>query len=178
MAILDGLGRIFGRGPSVWDDRSRRLDRRVDRVAPWLFIGPQLLVDQYAELQRRGVTHIVDLREEASDDELALAALGFRWRRIPIPDRRAPTFDQLRSLIEWLDADADPNEDQAVYLHCQAGLGRTPAMAIALLMQHDLTLAEAHRIVLAARPEASPTTPQLEWLREVEAARGAGPSPD
>ena len=49
MAILDGLGRIFGRGPSVGDDRSRRLDRRVERGAPWLLIGPQWLAAHYAE---------------------------------------------------------------------------------------------------------------------------------
>ena len=51
-----------------------------------------------------------------------------------------------------------------MYVHCHAGLGRTPTVAIALLMQHDLTLAEAQRMVLAARPEAAPTTRQLEWL--------------
>ncbi len=142
--------------------------RRVDRVAPWMFIGPELLIDQYADLHRRGVTHIVDLRAESSDDADILMSLGFRWRRIPVPDRRAPTDDQLQSLIEWLDADADPNVDQAVYLHCHAGLGRTPTVAIALLMQHGMTLAEAHRIVLAARPESSPTSDQLRWLNEVQ----------
>ncbi|MQC18504.1 MAG: hypothetical protein DWG80_05455 [Chloroflexi bacterium] len=85
-----------------------------------------------------------------------------------------PTHEQLRSLIEWLDADADPNTDQAVYIHCHAGVGRTPSMAMALLMQHELSLAEAHRIVLAARLESSPTAAQLEWLREVEMLKRSG----
>ena len=164
-AILSGITRFLGRLRGSAD----ALDpggsaRRVDRVAPWLYIGPELLIDQYAELRRRGVTHVVDLREEGSDDADSLIALGFRWRRIPVLDRRAPTDAQLADLIAWLDADADPNVDQAVYVHCHAGLGRTPTVAIALLMQHDLTLAEAQRMVLAARPEAAPTTRQLEWL--------------
>ncbi len=151
--------------------------RRVDRVAPWLFIGPALLIDQYAELRRRGVTHIVDLREEGSDDREALEVLGFRWRRIPIGDRQAPTDAQLAELIAWLDADADPNVDQALYVHCHAGLGRTPTIAMALLMQHDLRLGEAQRMVLAARPETSPTTRQLEWLSLLDATlRGAPPA--
>lgn len=140
----------------------------MDRVAPWLLIGPELLIDQYADLRRRGVTHVLDLREEGSDDADALEAMGFRWRRIPIPDRHAPTDEQLAHLIAWLDADADPNTDQAVYVHCHAGLGRTPTVAIALLMQHDLRLGEAHRMVLAARPEAAPTTRQIEWLRALD----------
>lgn len=166
---MSGLSRILGRfrGGSEASE-SRELARRVDRVAPWLFIGPHLLIDQYADLRRRGVTHIVDLREEASDDADTLEEIGFRWRRIPIADRHAPTDDQLADLIAWLDADADPNVDQAVYVHCHAGLGRTPTIAIALLMQHDLKLSEAHRMVFAARPESAPTTRQLEWLRTVE----------
>ncbi len=174
------ISRFFGRKR----DREDALDpggsaRRVDRVAPWLYIGPQLLIDQYAELRRRGVTHVVDLRDEASDDAGSLEALGFRWLRLPVPDRRAPTDIQLAELITWLDADADPNVDQAVYVHCQAGLGRTPTVAMALLMQHDLTLAEAHRMVLAARPETAPTAPQLEWLDLLDRTlRDAPPSED
>ena len=101
--------------------------------------------------------------------------LGITWRRVPVSDRRAPTHDQLAEIIEWLDADANPNTDQALYVHCQAGLGRTPTVAIALLMQHDLSLAEAHRMVLSARPEAAPTSPQLTWLEEVEARLKAKP---
>ena len=168
-AILSGISRFFER---IWGSADA-LDpggsaRRVDRVAPWLYIGPELLIDQYAELRRRGVTHVVDLREEGSDDVDSLHVLGFRWRRLPVADRRAPTDAQLAELIAWLDADADPNVDQAVYMHCHAGLGRTPTVAIALLMQHDLSLAEAQRMVLSARPEAAPTTRQLEWLSALE----------
>ncbi|MGE3960949.1 MAG: dual specificity protein phosphatase family protein [Dehalococcoidia bacterium] len=172
---MSGFRRLLGRlgRPDDAPDGGE-LARRVDRVAPWLFIGPNLLIDQYADLRRRGVTHIVDLREEGSDDADALAELGFRWRRIPVPDRHAPTDAQLAELIAWLDRDADPNTDQALYIHCHAGLGRTPTVAMALLMQHDLKLGEAHRMVFAARPESAPTTRQLEWLQSVEASLQTG----
>lgn len=169
---MNGIGRWLGRlrGVPAGDGPSSSAARRVDRVAPWLFIGPELLPDQYMDLRRRGVTHVVDLRLEGSDDGDVMEALGLRWRRVPVPDRHPPTDEQLAQLIEWLDADADPNADQAVYLHCHAGLGRTPSMAMALLMQHDLRLSEAHRMVLSARPESAPTSRQLEWLHAVEAA--------
>lgn len=148
---------------------------RVDQVAPWLLIGPELLHSQYEDLVDRGVTHVLDLREEGTDDPEVLRMLGIAWRRVPVADRRAPTHEQLAEIINWLDADANPNTDQALYVHCQAGLGRTPTVAIALLMQHDLSLAEAHRMVLSARPEAAPTSPQLTWLEEVEARLRAKP---
>lgn len=159
------LARLSGGG----SPRGVGVARRADQVAPWLFIGPALLAEQYEDLRQRGVTHVLDLREEASDDPSALAALGLEWRRIPIPDRKAPTHQQLASIIEWLNGAADPVAEQAVYVHCQGGLGRTPTIAIALLMQHDLTLAEAQRMVVSARPESAPTQLQLEWLQEVEA---------
>lgn len=101
--------------------------------------------------------------------------MGLRWRRLPIADREAPTDAQPAELIQWLDREAGHAPDPAVYLHCHAGLGRTPTVAIALLMQHDLSLQEAHRRVVAARPEAMPTSRQLAWLQALEAQRRGPP---
>lgn len=151
---------------------SRGRRARVDQVAPWLHIGPGLTAEGYAQLRERGVTHVVDLRAEASDDAAMMERLGFRWMRYPVRDREAPTHEQLEALLAWLEADAETNTEQALYVHCHAGLGRTPSVAMALLMQHDLSLAEAHRMVLAVRPECAPTAAQLAWLEAVEAARG------
>lgn len=149
-------------------------DVRIDRVAPWLLIGPQLPPHAYAELVERGVTHVVDLRAESDADGDAFLALGLGWRRVPVADRTAPTDDQFDEIVRWLEAEADPDVDQAVYVHCHAGLGRTPSVAMALLMEHGLSLAEAQRQVLTARPEASPTAEQLEWLIAREARRQPG----
>ena len=151
--------------------------QRVDRVAPWLYIGPALSADGVAGLPERGVTHVLDLREESSDDPDLMARLGLRWRRVPIADRAAPTDEQLEAIIDWLDAEADSDHDQAVYVHCHAGIGRTPTVAIALLMQQQLSLAEARRLVFAARPEVSPTESQMLWL-ETLAARLVAPKDD
>lgn len=142
---------------------------RVDRVAPWLYLGAALAASRYSELPAMGVTHVLDLREEGSDDPELIERLGMRWRRIEIPDREPPTDEQLEVILDWLDGEADTSTDQAVYVHCQAGLTRTPTIAIALLMQQQLSLAEARRLVFAARPEVSPTEPQMDWLEALEA---------
>lgn len=144
---------------------------RTDRVAAWLFIGPALSPDGYATLREQGVTHIVDLRKEATDDAEAMARLGFEWTRVLIEDGTAPTSTQFAGLIEWLDAVVGDDGEHAVMLHCQAGLTRTPTVAIALLMHRGFTLAEAHRLVSAARPEVALSSTQLAWL-ETLAARG------
>ena len=142
---------------------------RVDRVAPWLYIGPALPDDGLAALPARGVTHVLDLRDEASDDPALLERLGLRWQRVPMVDREPPGEGQLEAIVEWLDGEADDASEQAVYVHCHAGISRTATVAIALLMHQDLTLAEARRLVFAARPVVAPTPRQMDWLEALEA---------
>lgn len=178
MSLADRIRSLFG-GPTA--PRATAREDRIDRVAPWLYIGPALPPDRVADLVQQGITHVLDLREEGSDDPALMEQMGLHWRRIPIADRAAPEDEQLEAILDWLDREADTGRDQALYIHCHAGLGRTPTVAIALLMQQQLTLSEARRIVFAARPEVSPTEPQMNWLELLEArlapSRPAAPGP-
>ncbi len=147
---------------SLFRRRSKRA--RVDRLAPWLLLGPALDEAGYRDLVTQGVTHVVDLRGEAEDDASMMAALGLHWRRLPIRDHAAPAPGQIEDLRAWL---THERGDGAVvmYLHCHAGLGRAPTVAIALLMHQDIPLADAHRQVRAARPGAQPTAAQEAYLQ-------------
>jgi protein-tyrosine phosphatase len=140
------------------------------RVAPWLLVGPALDADGYRHLASEGVTHVLDLRSEASDDPALMASLELAWRQVPIDDRTAPTSDQLAEINTWLDA--APDAQPIVYVHCEGGLGRSPTIAIALLMQRGFSHAEAHRLVLGARSVAAPTGDQDSWLAEIERELG------
>lgn len=158
--------------------RRRPKRGRVDRVAPWLYLGPALDEGGYRDLRDQGVTHVVDLRAEDADDDALMAALGLRWRRMPIPDRAAPAPEQLDELLSWLTAESAGLDEPVVYLHCHAGLGRSPTVAIALLMHRDILLADAHRQVRAARPGAQPTAAQDAFLealaRRLDASTAKG----
>jgi protein-tyrosine phosphatase len=151
-----------------WLRRATRPAREPDygRVAPWLVVGPALDPEGYAHLAAEGVTHVLDLRSEASDDPELMRSLKVEWRRVPVDDRAAPTSAQLAEINAWLDAETDP--PPVVYVHCEGGLGRSPTVAIALLMHRGFTRREAHRFVLGARSVASPTADQDSWLAEVE----------
>lgn len=146
--------------------RTRATD--YGRVAPWLLVGPALDPSGYASLAEEGVTHVLDLRSEASDDPDLMQSLDLAWLRVPMEDRAAPTHEQLADINAWLDATADP--PPVLYVHCEGGLGRSPTIAIALLMQRGFTRAEAHRFVFAARAVASPTEEQDAWLATLEEA--------
>ena len=139
----------------------------MDRVAPWLFLGPALDAAGYRSLREQGVTHVVDLRDEDEDDPNLMESLGFRWLRLPIPDRKAPAPGQIEELRAWLAADRGVEGESVLYLHCRAGLGRTPTVAIALLMHEDMPLRDAHRQVRAARPGAQPTAAQDAYLEDL-----------
>ena len=147
---------------------------RVDRVAPWLYLGPALDEGGYRNLREQGVTHVVDLRAEDADDGELMAALGLRWRHLPIVDRGAPAPEQMDDLLAWIEAESSGGDEPVLYLHCHAGLGRTPTVAIALLMHRDIPLADAHRHVRAARPGAQPTAVQDAFLKTLAHRLGRG----
>ena len=157
-----------------WLRRAPDLPRVRDygRVAPWLLLGPALDSDGYRHLADEGVTHVLDLRSEASDDPSLMESLNLAWRQVPIDDRAAPTSRQLAEINAWLDA--APEAQPIVYVHCEGGLGRSPTVAMALLMQRGFSHAEAHRLVLGARSVAAPTGDQDSWLAEIERELGTG----
>ena len=135
-------------------------------MAPWLLVGPALDAAGYAHLAHVGVTHVLDLRSEDSDDPGMMESLGLSWRRVPIDDRAAPTPDQLAEITAWLES-AEAGV-ATVYIHCQGGLGRSPTVATALLMQKGFSRAESHRLVFGARSVAAPTEDQAAWLADLD----------
>lgn len=85
------------------------------------------------ELQRKGITHILDLRDppewefigevgaEAID---AIAARGIIRKNIPIRDATAPSPEALTEACAFLEeAFADANS--CIYVHCRAGIERS-----------------------------------------------------
>jgi protein-tyrosine phosphatase len=85
---------------------------------------------------------------------------------VPIDDRAAPTSEQLTEINAWLDSPA--GQTPGVYVQCEGGLGRSPTIAIALLMRRCFSRAEAHRFVFGARSVAAPTADQDAWLAKPE----------
>lgn len=151
------------------DPGAGRVPRLADynRVAPWLLLGPALDERGYQSLAREGVTHVLDLRSERSDDPDLMRSLALEWLRVPVDDQMPPTTEQLDVVNRWLDASSSSTAP-VVYVHCEGGLGRSPTVAVALLMQRGYTRAEAHRLIATARSVAAPTEAQHAWLDELD----------
>jgi len=114
-------------------------------------------------LARHGIDSVLDVREEARDDEELLAQHGLRLRHVPMTDRAPPTQKQLKQAVDWVMGELA--NDRKVFIHCQSGVGRSVCVACAVLVRMGYGLSQAYDAVRRKRPEASISDKQVESLR-------------
>jgi dual specificity phosphatase 3 len=148
-------------------DRNRELPTRLllanaDFVTTQLLTGGDLAVEdnelaeaQLRELVARGLTHIVDVRIEWSDQYfVAQLAPEINYLHVGIDDagQRVPYafFDTAVGFIR--EALTDPST--MVLTHCHMGINRGPSLAYAVLMDQGWDPVEALDAITEARPIA------------------------
>lgn len=119
---------------------------RFWQLAPRLWAGRNPLSEQdLRELRARGVTHVLDLREEAEwsgpwragTEAVALAGeVGIARMHLPIEDCSPPSAAAFTQAAAWLDARFD-EPGAVVFAHCRAGLQRTPTILAAWLARRE-----------------------------------------
>lgn len=135
-------------------------------VTPKLAVGGSYRPNQIKLLKERGVSAVVDCRQEARDDVEALKQAGIAFLHLPAPDRYAMTYEQLHQGVDWvLD---HLGEGGKAFLHCEHGVGRGPLMACAVLVAQGYSAPEALRVVRAGRWQAMPNDRQLASLLQFE----------
>lgn len=137
-------------------------------VTPRLAVGGSFRSSQIKLLRSRGITAVVDCREEARDDPELLQKAGIQFLHLPAPDRYAMSFEQLETGVEWVVKHLASGG--RAFLHCEHGVGRGPLMACAVLVAQGHSAPEALRIVRAGRWQAMPNDRQLERLLDFERA--------
>jgi protein-tyrosine phosphatase len=145
----------------------RRRPVDASEVMPGLLVGSAPDASQCAELSRRGVTYVVDLRAEVANEGHWPGAVLVR--RLAVLDHCAPDLDQLVDLArEVVDA---LHHGEVVLIHCHAGVGRAATVACAVLMDLGYRLPDAYNTVRNARPVIAPTDPQIALLRTLDRAQ-------
>ncbi len=124
-----------------------------------------------------GVTYFVDLTTPSDglepyhallEEQAAALGLCAKRHAIPILDFSVPSVDQVREILDVIDAALARGE--LVYVHCWGGLGRTGTIVGAWLVRHGMSGDDALAKIacwLADTPRAdrqSPETPEQRAL--------------
>jgi protein-tyrosine phosphatase len=144
--------------------------------------GGDWLADEIKMFKASGVDVIVSALgvDEATEldllqEEDCCRQGGVEFISFPIPDRSVP--DSAAAFEGLLDhVDQHLRKNQAVVVHCRAGIGRSSMIAAALLLRRGLSAAEAFDLLSKARGCSVPDTPeQREWIERLAVrAKNAG----
>lgn len=140
---------------------TREWHRRLCEVTPWLAISGDLHPDrELATAQLRkwvefGITDIVDVRGEWSDEEFVSAhAPGIRYHHLGTHD------DGGSQDKSWFEAgleilqNATSHPGARLLVHCHMGINRGPSMAFAMMLAQGWEPIQALDVIRAARPIA------------------------
>lgn len=130
------------------------------RVTPQLHLGGQYSARGWARLRARGITAVVNLRDEFDDAEAGIAPPAYLY--LPTVDNTPPQIEDLCRGIRFI------REEIAgggrVYVHCMLGVGRSATLVAAYLVHQGMTPAEAWRTIRRARPFIQPTLGQMALI--------------
>jgi len=133
-----------------------------------LAIGPMPKKSWALGLQGQGIRVVLSLCDEAEGKLPKAIAQQFRCIRVPLPDsryRRSLALDELEEavdLIHW-----HLQKQQPVYLHCLAGIERSPLVAIAYLCRYRaMDLLDAVGWLSHVHGRSRPLPAQLQVVRD------------
>jgi hypothetical protein len=138
---------------------------RFCEITPQLIVGGQMRAGGWRWLVGRGITAVVNLREEHDDRALGVPVDRYLW--LPTTDDYAPTQEHLRTGVAFVDRVI--RQGGKVYIHCASGVGRAPTLAAAYLITTGTTPQRALAIIQRVRPFIKPTPPQVAALERFAA---------
>lgn len=139
-----------------------------------LAVGPAPLDDQHLQdLQEQGVVAVLSLCSAEEAPPLAGLAERFHWRRCVLPDHKAARPPELAEFQQAVAQLAELAPLGPVYVHCLAGVERSPLLCMAwLIRRRRLSFIDALDYLKRVHPPTGPLPEQLATLRAWMAACG------
>lgn len=139
---------------------------RFTEITPHLHVGGQYLRWGLPKLMERGITAVVNMRDEFDDARAGIAP--DEYLHLPTVDNTPPTLADLRQGVDFIRQQVEA--DGRVYVHCEAGVGRAPTMAAAYLIDQGMAPESAWDLLRRQRPFIRPTPTQVKQIQRF--ARG------
>jgi protein-tyrosine phosphatase len=146
----------------------------VHAVTPSYLAGGQPSEKGYRWLKAKGVTTVINLRQSSAHEKEMVERLGLRYVQVSWPDRQPPTMQQVRRIVDVIEADS--KRGGKVFQHCLRGIGRDGTMVCCVRVASGTSAEKAIAEWLKAAPtwledqardkEGKPV--QLERIKEFE----------
>jgi len=121
-----------------------------DRIDDHVIVGALPSRRDLRRLHALGVGAVVNMCAEYAGNARELGALGMTQLRLPTTDYTPPSEQAILRGIAFIREQSDANRQ--VYVHCKAGRGRAPTMALCYLMAaYDLSPADAYERLKSSR---------------------------
>jgi len=146
-----------------------------DWITDELAVGGCFPIDRAAQLAaEHGIGAVVDLREEACDDEAELAGAGLAFLHLPTPDLEPVSVAMLDSGVGFA-RDRIAAGDKLL-IHCQHGIGRSALLALCVMVDQGWDPLDALSQAKDRRAAISPSPSQYQgWVRWLEQRDKAAP---
>jgi protein tyrosine phosphatase (PTP) superfamily phosphohydrolase (DUF442 family) len=139
--------------------------KHFSRITSHMHVGGQYTGSGWRRLQKRGITAVVNMRDEFDDAEAGIAPENYLF--LPTVDDTPPTIAQLSQGVRFIHKQID--EGGQVYVHCMLGVGRSVTLVAAYLVSTGMTPTAAWRALRRRRPFIQPTLGQQARLVEFAA---------
>lgn len=130
-----------------------------------LAVGGCFPMERSAALARdHGIKAVIDLRGEDCDDRGCLEKAGLGFLHLPTPDLEPASVEMLDEGVAFAREHLDRGEK--VLIHCQHGIGRSPLLALCVMVDQGWEPIDAIAHAKDKRPAVSPSPSQYEgWVR-------------
>jgi len=137
----------------------------ASQITPFLFLGNLKDASDNEGLRRLGIDHVLNVTATAAGYK---TAPDIRYKQLIASDNGYQNLKQyFDEAFEFIDSARLGGG--AVLIHCQAGVSRSPTIAVAYLIKHSpMTMVEAYKFVKSRRSIISPNLNFMGQLLEFE----------
>ncbi|XP_050536802.1 dual specificity protein phosphatase 10 isoform X2 [Daktulosphaira vitifoliae] len=154
------------------ESTSEMMDQHpLTQVLPFLYLGNSKDADDHASLSAIGVTRVLNVTTSQQSPSPPMGdrrTAGVLYKRLSALDNGHANLKQyFEEAFEFIEGARKTGG--SVLIHCQAGISRSPTIAIAYVMRHrKMSMVDAYKTVKAARPIISPNLNFMGQLLELE----------